>query len=138
MEVDRSVEIGALGRVNCSEWAAPSFVIPKKDGTVHFINNFREFNKRIQQKPHHPIPNVQDMLLNLEGFQCATSLCLNVGCHHIELSPASKKLCTLASLAVWKVRDATIACGLMHQSQHLSGDNVCVVQRIGICTNLHQ
>ena len=35
------------------------------------------------------------MLLNLEGFQCATSLDLNVGHYHIELSPASKKLCTL-------------------------------------------
>ena len=35
------------------------------------------------------------MLLNLEGFQCATSLELNMGHCHIELSPASKKLCAL-------------------------------------------
>ena len=47
MEVDRLVEIGALKRVNCSEWTAPSFVTPKKDGTVRFKNDFREFNKRI-------------------------------------------------------------------------------------------
>ena len=94
MEVDRLVEIGVLKRVNRSEWAAPSFIIPKKDGTVRFINDFRELNKRIRRKPY-PIPNIQDMLLNLEGFQYATSLDLNMGYYHIELSPDSKKLCTL-------------------------------------------
>ena len=94
MEVERLVEIGVLKKVNRSEWAAPSFIIPKKDGTVRFINDFRELNKRIRRKPF-PIPNIQDMLLNLEGFQWATSLDLNMGYYHIELCPDSKKLCTL-------------------------------------------
>jgi Reverse transcriptase (RNA-dependent DNA polymerase) len=88
------VEIGVLKKVNRSEWAAPSFIIPKKDGTVRFINNVRELNKWIKRKPY-PIPNIQDMLLNLEGFQYATSLDLNMGYYHIELCPNSKKLCTL-------------------------------------------
>jgi len=35
------------------------------------------------------------MLLNLEGFQWATSLDLNMGCYHIRLDPASKQLCTV-------------------------------------------
>ncbi len=35
------------------------------------------------------------MLLNLEGFQYATSLDLNMGYYHIELCPDLKKLCTL-------------------------------------------
>jgi Reverse transcriptase (RNA-dependent DNA polymerase) len=76
------------------EWAAPLFIIPKNDGPVRFINDFRELNKRIKRKPY-PIPNIQDMLLNLEGFQYATSLDLNMGYYHIELCPDSKKLCTL-------------------------------------------
>jgi hypothetical protein len=67
MEVERLVEIGVLKKVNRLEWAAPSFIIPKKDGTVRLIDNFRELNKWIKQKPF-PIPNIQDMLLNLEGF----------------------------------------------------------------------
>ena len=94
MEVERLCQVGVLKRVNRSEWAAPSFIIPKKDGTVRFINDFRELNKRIRRKPY-PIPNIQDMLLNLEGFQYATSLDLNMGYYHIELSPRSKQLCTL-------------------------------------------
>jgi Reverse transcriptase (RNA-dependent DNA polymerase) len=35
------------------------------------------------------------MLLNLEGFQYATSLDLNMGYYHIELNPNSKRLCTI-------------------------------------------
>jgi len=46
------------------------------------------------RKPH-PIPNIQDMLLNLEGFQWATSLDLNMGYYHIRLDPSSKELCTI-------------------------------------------
>ena len=94
MEIEWLVEIGVLKKVNRSEWAAPSFIIPKKVGSVPFINDFRELNKRIKRKPF-PIPNIQDMLLNLEGFQYATSLDLNMGYYHIELCPDSKKLCTL-------------------------------------------
>ena len=64
---------------------------------MRFINDFWELNKRIRRKPF-PIPNTQDMLLNLEGFQFATSLDLNMGHCHIELSPNSKQLCTLVFL----------------------------------------
>ena len=35
------------------------------------------------------------MLLKLEGFQYATSLDLNMGYYHIELSPFSQELCTI-------------------------------------------
>jgi len=77
-EVERLVKIGVLKKVNRSEWAAPTFIIPKKDGSVRFISDFQELNKRILWKPC-PIPNIQDMLLNLEGFQWATSLYLNMG-----------------------------------------------------------
>ena len=54
---------------------------------------------RIKQKDHqttisdskHP----QDMLMNLEGFQYATSLDLNMGYYHLELDLQSKRLCTI-------------------------------------------
>ncbi len=80
--------------MNRSEWAAPTFIIPKKDGSVRFISDFRELNKRIKRKPY-PIPKIQDLLLKLEGFQFATSLDLNMGYYHIELNPTSKRYCTI-------------------------------------------
>ena len=93
-EVNRLVEIGVLKRVNNSEWAAPTFIIPKKNKTVRFISDFRELNKRIKRKPF-PIPKIQDLLLKLEGFKYATSLDLNMGYYHIKLCPFSRKLCTI-------------------------------------------
>jgi len=39
-EVERLVNIGVPKKVNRSEWAAPAFVIPKKDGSVRFISDF--------------------------------------------------------------------------------------------------
>ena len=93
-EVERLVKISVLKKVNRSEWAAPTFVIPKKGGSVRFISDFRELNKRMLRKPC-PIPNIQDMLLNLEEFQWATSLDLNVGYCHVRLDPTSKQLCTV-------------------------------------------
>jgi len=84
----------SLLKVNHSEWAAPAFIIPKKDGSVQFISDFRELNKRIKQKPF-PIPKIQDLLLKLEGFQYGTSLDLNMGYYHIKLSSDAKKLCTI-------------------------------------------
>lgn len=94
LEVDRLCDVGVLKKVNRSQWAAPTFIIPKKDGTVRFISDFRELNKRIKRVPY-PIPKIQDLMLKLEGFQHATSLDLNMGYYHIELTPDSKKLCTI-------------------------------------------
>ena len=96
VELDRLVKLGVLKQINDREWAAPTFIISKKDATVRFISDFRELNKCIKHKPF-PIPKIQDLLLKLEGFQHAMSLNLNMGYYHIELTPFSKRLCTIVT-----------------------------------------
>lgn len=93
-EVERLVSVGVLRKINRSEWAAPTFAIPKKNGTIRFITDFRELNKRILRKPF-PLPKIQDMLLKLTGFQYASALDLNMGYYHIKLDPHSRRLCTI-------------------------------------------
>jgi hypothetical protein len=88
------IELGVLKKVNCSEWAAPTFIVPKKDGTVQFTSDFRQLNTQIKRKTF-PIPRIQDLLLKLEGFQYATSLDCHMGYYHIELTQFSKSLCTI-------------------------------------------
>jgi len=39
-KVECLIKIGVLKKVNCSEWAAPTFIILKKDGLVRFISDF--------------------------------------------------------------------------------------------------
>jgi transposase InsO family protein/exonuclease VII small subunit len=93
-EVERLVKYGVLRKINRSEWACPMFVITKPDGSLRSLADLRELNKRIKRKPF-PIPKITDMLQKLEGFSYATSLDLNMGYYHIELTPDSSRLCTI-------------------------------------------
>ena len=72
-ELNRLCELGVLEFQPTSEWASPSFIVPKKDNTVHFISNSREVNKQLVRKPF-PIPKISTVLQELEGFTFATAL----------------------------------------------------------------
>ena len=46
IEVNRLVNIGIIKYNNNSEWAVPTLISPQKNGTIHFISDFRErYNK---------------------------------------------------------------------------------------------
>jgi hypothetical protein len=90
-EVDRSCKLGVLERQQASEWALPSFIIPKKDKTVRFLSNFWEVNKRLVRKPL-PISKISTMLQELEGFSFATVFDLNIGYYTIRLDPDASKI----------------------------------------------
>jgi hypothetical protein len=77
-EVERLCKLGLLERQPASEWALPSFIIPKKDRTVCFLSNFWEVNERLVRIPF-PIPKISMVLQELEGFTFATALDLNMG-----------------------------------------------------------
>ena len=93
-ELNRLCDLGVLMFQPASEWAAPSFIIPKKDMTVRFISDFREVNKRIVRKPF-PIPKISTVLQEMEGFTFATALDLNMGYYTIRLDPDATKICTI-------------------------------------------
>jgi hypothetical protein len=93
-DLDRLVSIGVLRKVNRSEWAAPAFIIPKKDGRVRFISDFRKLNSQIKRTPY-PLPHIKDMLLKVSNFTHATALDLVMGYYNIKLSNDASKLCTI-------------------------------------------
>ncbi len=51
-DIDHLILIGVLKWQPLSTWALPSFIIPKKEHTVHTISDFRELNKWIVRKPY--------------------------------------------------------------------------------------
>ena len=93
-EVERLVSLGVLRQDSDSEWASPTFIIAKKQGTVRVLTDFRKLNKKLVRKPF-PIPKISDIMQKLQGFQYATALDLNMGYYHIRLDPDSQKLCTI-------------------------------------------
>jgi hypothetical protein len=86
-EIERLVALGVLNRCRDSEWEAPTYIIPKKNGTVKFISDFRRINEELNRKPY-PIPKIAQMLQELEKFAYGTSLDLNMGYYTIRLHPA--------------------------------------------------
>eukprot|EP00804_Cyclotella_cryptica_P007274 CCRYP_017866-RA/>CCRYP_017866-RA protein AED:0.41 eAED:0.77 QI:0/0/0/0.5/0/0/2/0/228 len=93
-ELNRLCKLGVVGFQPESEWASPSFITGKQDGTVRFLTDFREVNKRLVQKPF-PLPKISTVLQELEGFTYATNIDLNMGYYTIRLDPNSSKICTL-------------------------------------------
>jgi len=75
-EINRLVGIGVIKRQSSSQWASPTFIIPKKDMTVRTITDFRELNKQIVRRPY-PILKIITTLQELEGFTYAMALDLN-------------------------------------------------------------
>ena len=93
-EIERLCEQGVLEWQQESEWASPSYIVPKKNKIVCFLSDFWEVNKRIVRIPF-PIPKLSMVLQELKRFTYATALDLNMGYYTIRLDPDSSKICTI-------------------------------------------
>ena len=93
-EIQRMVALGILEKASCSAWASPTFIIPKPNGTVRMVSDFRKLNTNLVRKPY-PIPKISGIMQELEGFQHATALDLNMGYYTIRLDPGSQDMCTI-------------------------------------------
>jgi hypothetical protein len=60
-ELDRLVKIGVLEECGRSEWISGTFIIPKKDGRVRWISDFRALNKALKRKVW-PMPLISELL----------------------------------------------------------------------------
>ncbi len=87
-------KLGVLERQPESEWALPSFIIPKKDKTVRFLSDNWEVNKRLVRTPF-PIAKISTVLQEIKGFFYATTLDLNMGYYTIRLDPDASNICTI-------------------------------------------
>jgi hypothetical protein len=88
-EIARLESISLLTKVTAAEWAAPTFIIPKKNQTVRVITDFRGLNKCLKQNPFH-MPKIPDIFQGMEKFRYATMIDLNMGYYSMPLSEKAK------------------------------------------------
>ena len=93
-EIDRLVDIGLFTKVELSEWSSPTFCIPKKDGRIRIVTDYRRVNKTVKRKAH-PLPNIMDTIMSLGSFKYATCIDLNMGYYAMEMDEMAKKICTI-------------------------------------------
>jgi hypothetical protein len=95
-ELHRLVDIGVLGPAYESEWAAPTFIIPKKDGTVRVVTDFRKLNHWIARK-QFPLPKINDIIRRRASYVFLTLLDVSMQYYTFVLDESSADLCTIVT-----------------------------------------
>ncbi len=100
-ELTRQCSIGCLGRLTPKEfeereWSFPAFGIPKKNGTIRFVIDFRQINANLVRR-EFSLWTTEEILTSVKGFLYATSIDLNMGYPSIPLNDEAKKNLTIVT-----------------------------------------
>ncbi|MGL4850979.1 MAG: pol polyprotein, partial [Clostridium sp.] len=87
-EIKRLLKLGIIRNSN-SVYASPAFAIPKKNGNIRLVIDYRELNKKTV-KLGYPFPGIQYSLIDLKGARFFSQLDLNMGYYQIEIEEQDK------------------------------------------------
>lgn len=82
--------------VGPTTWASPIVVVDKPDGTVRLCIDSKVPNKAIKRE-RHPMPTVDDLIVELNGSQWFSRIDLNKGYHQLALHESSRPITTFAT-----------------------------------------
>ncbi|HSN66200.1 MAG TPA: RNase H-like domain-containing protein, partial [Fusibacter sp.] len=95
-ELDRLVKIGVLQPTGASLRAAGTFIIPKKDGTVRWVTDFRQLNKHIARL-QYPLPKIQQIIQDQKPYKFFTKIDVSMQYYTFRLDKESSELCTIVT-----------------------------------------
>ena len=94
-ELKNLVRDGVLKPCGVTNWASPTFIIPKPgSNTVRWVRDFLELNKVLEQ-PKYPVPHIQDIMLKQRGYSHFTKIDLSMMIYCFKLKGARKEWCTI-------------------------------------------
>jgi len=92
-EIEELVKAEVLESCDPAPWAFPTFAVPKKDGSIRIVTDFRRLNEVIKRVPF-PMPTLSQLIHKLHGFTFVSAIDLYKGYYHFLLDEQAKKLCT--------------------------------------------
>lgn len=95
-ELHRLVDIGVLRPAGATDWAAGTFVIPKKNQQVRWVSDFRHLNKWIKRK-QYPLPKIQRVVQDQRPYKYLTKIDVSMQYYTFRLDKASQELCTIVT-----------------------------------------
>ena len=82
--------------IGATDHACPTFIIPKKDGSVRWVSDFQKLNANLRRRVH-PLPRIQDVLHQRPNYQYFTKIDLSMCYDTLELDEKSKNLCVVVT-----------------------------------------
>ena len=76
-------------------WVSPIVVVPKRTG-IRICVDMRAANQAIERE-RHPVPTVEDLIVDLNGSTVFSKIDLNQGYHQLELEENSRGITTFAT-----------------------------------------
>ena len=93
-EAERLVKEGVLARCGATEHAYPSFIVPKKDGRVRWVSDFRRLNAMTVRRTYG-LPRIKDIIARRSKYKYFTKIDLSGFFYTIELDEESSWKCVI-------------------------------------------
>ena len=95
-ELQWLLKIGVIENATRSEWIVGTFIVPKKDGCLCWMTDFRGLNKSVRCKVY-PLCKISEIFQQCSGYKFFTKLDISMQYYTFLLDEASRNLCTFAT-----------------------------------------